>query len=353
MDIYVLDSTFNRIDIIDEYESCIWNIKYFDVSDFELYISASCENIKLLKHNNYLVRDKDVVAGCMHNVMIIEKIVTQSDVENGDYLIITGRDLRSIAGRRIIWPQTILNEPVEAAMRTLLYYNIINPSIESRKIDNVTFGELEVSTDVINQQVTGDNLQEYITKTLTIYGIGWRCCVNENKEIVFDFYKGVDRSINQSDNPRVVFSPDNENILNCDYSMDYTDYKNVAVVAGEGEGINRRNITLNVYHGMDRYELFVDARNVSSNDGEISDTDYLTMLSREGTTKLKEHTKVEEFEGEIEPNNMYVYGVDYNLGDIVTITNLYEVTANPRIIGVIESFSNEGESIIPTFSAWI
>lgn len=50
--------------------------------------------------------------------------------------------------------------------------------------------------------------------------------------------------------------------------------------------------------------------------------------------------------------NMYIYGRDFELGDIVTVSNIYEITSNTRIIGVIESNSNEGESIIPTFGSW-
>ena len=58
------------------------------------------------------------------------------------------------------------------------------------------------------------------------------------------------------------------------------------------------------------------------------------------------------FEGEIETMNMYIYGRDFELGDIVTVSNMYEITSNTRIIGVIESNSNEGECIIPTFGSW-
>ncbi|MBD4334825.1 hypothetical protein GUH15_01775, partial [Xanthomonas citri pv. citri] len=83
---------------------------------------------------------------------------------------------------------------------------------------------------------TGDNLSEYIVSVLTAYGIGWRAYVNNNGNIEIEFYKGVNRSVGQTDNAHVIFSPDNENILNSTYSVDYSNYKNVALVAGEGEG---------------------------------------------------------------------------------------------------------------------
>lgn len=352
MDIFVLNSNFERIALMDEYESCIWNIKYFDVGDFELYISASCENIKLLQRGHYLVRDKDIVAGCMYNVMIIEKIETQTDIENGDHLIVTGRELKSIVGRRIIWSQTNINGKVEVAMRKLLTDHIIAPADSARKIDNVILGELMGYPETMKQQVTGDNLLEYMTKVLTTYGIGWKCCLNENRQMVFSFYKGVDRSLSQDDNPHIVFSAENENILNSDHMVDYSAYKNVALIAGEGEGLARKTASIGTATGLDRYELYVDQRDASTNEGEITEDEYTEMLKQSGNEALGEHKMVETFEGEIEPHAMYVYGEDYQLGDIVTVTNLYDVTSNPRIIGVIESYSDEGESIIPTFSTW-
>lgn len=352
MDIYILNSDFERIALADEYESAIWNIGYFNMSDFELYISASCENIRLLKRGNYLVRDKDIVAGCMSNVMIVEKVETQTDIENGDHLIVTGRDLRSIVGRRIIWSQTNINGKVELAMRHLLTDHIINPADSDRKIDNVILGDLMGYPETMKQQVTGDNLLEYMVKVLTTYGIGWKCCLNENRQIVFSFYKGVDRSLSQDDNPHIVFSAENENILNSDHTIDYSEYKNVALVAGEGEGLARKTASIGTATGLDRYELYVDQRDASTNEGEITEDEYTEMLKQSGNEALGEHKMVETFEGEIEPHAMYVYGEDYQLGDIVTVTNLYDVTSNPRIIGVIESYSDEGESIIPTFSTW-
>lgn len=353
MDIYVLDSKFNRINIIESYESAIWNIKYFEAGDFELYIPASCENIRLLKKGNYLVRDKDVVAGCMYNVMVIEKVETNTDIENGDHLTVTGRDLKCITERRIIWNQTNLNEKVEIAMRRLLSENIIDPDDPKRKIDGVVLGELNNFPETMKQQVTRANLMEYMVKVLTTYGIGWGCCITEERKIRFNFYKGVDRSIDQHEYPHIVFSPDNENILNSDHVTDYTGYKNVALVAGEGEGKARKTASVGDAAGMERYEVYVDQRDASTNEGEITEDEYLKMLQESGYEALGEAKMVESFEGEIEPSDMFIYGKDYNLGDIVTVSNMYEVTANPRIIGVIESNSDEGESVIPTFSSWI
>ena len=353
MDLYVLNSDFARIGLVDEYGSIIWNVKYFEIGDFELYLSATSSNISLLKRGNCLVRDKDIIGDELHNVMVIEKIELKTDAEEGDHLIVTGRDLRSIIGRRIVWNQTNLSGKVEMELRRLLTENVISPTDAARKIEKVTLGELRGFSETMEQQVTYTNLSEYIVGVLTTYGIGWRCIVTADKQIRIDFYKGADRSEAQEENPHIIFSPDNENILNSDYYEDYAQYKNVALVAGEGEGTARKRTTVGAdSEGLDRYELCVDARDTSSNDGEISEQEYQKLLELNGLEKLEQSKQVESFSGEIEPNGMYVYGEDYDLGDIVTVSNLYGMSANPRIIGVIESYSDEGESVIPSFNSW-
>ena len=41
--------------------------------------------------------------------------------------------------------------------------------------------------------------------------------VLQNGELVFKIYEGVDKSIEQSENPRVIFSQEYENLYSCEY----------------------------------------------------------------------------------------------------------------------------------------
>ena len=103
--------------------------------------------------------------------------------------------------------------------------------------------------------------------------------------------------------------------------------------------------------GLDRYELYVDSRNSSTNDGEIAESEYLNMLIEEGSETLSDDANkvTEHFEGEIEVLGNYVFGVDYFLGDIVQVINEYGHEKATRIIEVIESEDENGTSVIPTF----
>lgn len=352
MDVYVLDKSFNVIDVVDNYESCIWNIYYFGVGDFELYLPATTRNISLLQAGRYLVRDKDLIDGNMYNVMIIRKLNITTDIEQGNYLTVTGKCLKSILQRRIVWTQTILSGKVENCLRLLISENAINPVIAERKITQLTLGELKGFTETMRKQLTGDNLGDAVVDICTTYGMGWRVYVNSSKRMVVEFFKGLDRSDNQSDNARVTFSTDYDTLLSSNYTLDTEEYKNVALVAGEGEGSARKTVSVGTASDLERYEIYVDSRDSSTNDGEITQTEYYEQLKEAGVDELETRKYTESFEGEIEPYSNYIYGVDYHLGDIVNVKNEYGVTATPRIIGVIESNSDEGVSVIPTFSDW-
>jgi len=355
MDVYVLDKTLKVQGICDDYKSIIWTPRYYVAGDFELYLPATDKNIRLLKEDSFVVRDKDITLNgstvIRKNVMIIEKVQVTTDVENGNYLIVTGRCLKSLLARRIVWQQTTLTGLVEVALQRIVTDNAISPVITSRKIPGLKLGQQKDFTETIDRQVTGDNLYDFVCEVCTTYGMGWEIYA-AGTDLIFELYKGTDRSYNQSKNAFVVFSPDFDNLLTTDYQYDKSNYKNVALVAGEGEGLDRKTVTVGSSSGLDRYEIFVDSRDVSSNDGEIGTVDYESMLTEQGEEALsdKANTITESIEGQIETSSNYQYEKDYFLGDIVQIINEYGIGMAARITEVIENEDDTGKNTIPTFS---
>ena len=126
----------------------------------------------------------------------------------------------------------------------------------------------------------------------------------------------------------------------------------MALIGGEGEGTERKYRTVGDAQGLNRYELFVDAKDISSNNGEIELAEYNKLLDERGYEKLEEQQITEEFTGEVEATRMYRYKEHYDLGDIVQVENEYEILASPRILEVIESQNENGYRVVPTFGAW-
>lgn len=348
MDIYVLNQSFEIIDVVDTYQSLIWTSRYYNYGDFEMLIPASAANLELLTCSNCLHRSDNEVG------MIIDKIQIKTDSETGNYFIVSGKSFESILNRRIIWNQTSFSGTVENLIRKLINENAINPSDSARKINNLILGPSQGYSETIEKQITGDNLGEAISALCTTYGYGYKITLTDSKKLQFDLYKGVDHSYQQTTNPYVVFSPTYDNLINSNYEKNKSNFANVALVAGEGEGASRKTATVGTASGFDRYELFVDARDVSSNNGEetITPEKYNAMLVERGQDSLSERGLTEGFEGEVDTTTTYPYKEAWNLGDTVQVENEYGISASPQIIEVIESDSKDGYSIIPTFATW-
>lgn len=342
MEFYIRNTENELVGVLDTFSSAIWTPRYFDVGDFEIMVPASSEAIGLLCEDRLITRLDDDMVG------VIEHVKLTTDDEEGDFLLVSGRDAKCILGRRIVWNQTNLSGKVESCIRRLIEENVINPSDSARKIQNFVLGDLKGFTETMQMQVTGDNLLEVITKICQTYGFGFSVTLKSGN-FVFDLYKGADRSFDQSVNPRVKFSPEFENVITVEYESDRSNVRNVALVAGEGEGIERKTVSVGSGSGLSRHELFVDARDVSTNNGEIDAATYNAMLSERGTEKLTEFGVITSFFGQVEPSVNYEYKVDYFLGDIVQIENEYGVTAPQRITEIIECEDEEGHSITPTF----
>ena len=348
MNIYVINTNLERVAVIDAYSSIIWDNRYFECGEFELYLQATLELIDTLKEDYYLIREGDE-----SNAMIIEALETQTDVDDGNYLLVKGRCLKSIVYRRVIWEQTALSGRVETCIERLLNENIINPKIADRKISNFSIGDMAATGQIMTAQYTGNNLGETITAICQTYGIGWRVDLDlERKKFIFVLYIGTDRSYRQDVCPWVVFSNDYENLLTTVYTYDKSAYANIARVAGEGEGVARRVTTVGSAAGLQRREIFVDARDVSSNDGEMTDAEYYAQLTQRGIENLSENAETHNFEGET-VDYTYKYGEDYGLGDIVEVVNEYGMQAATRVLEVIESEDDGGKYTIPTFSDYI
>lgn len=344
MEINVLNKEFEKIAVIDSFTSLIWCKRYFDIGALDLEIEATTETLATFKRGYYITRDDDDA------IFRIEAIELDTTNDEGNSLIIGAVDCKKILNQRIIWDQVNWGAgTVEDFIRYLVLYNVVNVPF-ARKILNFEMQPKKGFTETIEQQVTYDLLGDKIIEICKAYGYGWKILFFNNA-FHFDLYKGLDRSIDQSANSKVIFSPEYENLTSSRYNEDTSDYRNVALVAGEGEGVERKKRTVGSATGLDRYELFVDASGISRNEGteeEIDLPDYYEALINEGKGKLAEHIVTTSFEGEVNSDS-YRYKTDYDLGDIVTVKNQYGITVNARITEVIETWDNEGYTCEPKF----
>ena len=347
MDIYAADEKMNTVAVIDYCKSVIWHSKYCGAGDFELMIPMMPAGAYLLEtiKEGYFFYRKD-----SKTVMMAQKIELKTNVESGDYLLISGASAECLIGRRIIWQQTNLSGKVCDCVKRLMNENLIDPADARRRIDIIKMGQGVSVETTMQKQVTGNNLSDSVEEILSTYGLGY-CLeykvIGKPGAMQFKILQGADRSVgNKQGNPAVRFSPEFDNVLASDFAEDYTALKNVALVAGEGEGTARRSVTVGEGSGLTRRELYVDSRNTSSNDGEISDADYNSMLQQEGVDALSQTQVTRTFAGEIEPDVNYHYGTDYFIGDIITVQNEYNIGFRARIAEIVENDDSDGYAMV-------
>lgn len=351
MDIYVLDGLNGIVGIVDTFESSIWTVQYFAQNDFQLITAGTDANIDLLQEGRLLVRGEDMTEDEYKNVMMIEKIQLDFDPEKGWVLTVTGKGLKTLVGRRIVWNQTTMTGSVEKAIRQVITDNIISPKDTARTINNFVLGMEQGFTDTADIQLLGENIAEWLEATCQIYGYGWDVYIS-NGNYVFYLYKGTDRSFSQDAVAPVIFSPEYDNLLSSSYTYNKGDFRNAALIGGEGEGINQRTATIGTAAGLDRYEAYVDGSSVSSNGEIITVEQYTQLLKDYGQEQLTDTAFIETFDGEIIPDGVYMINKDYFLGDLVQIVNEKGISAVPRIIEIIYSEDETGTAVIPTFSEW-
>lgn len=349
MELLVLNTNYESIAVLDTYESLIWTDRYNSYGDFEMFFAMDESSLEYLKEDNYLwLKDSE-------HTMIIEDIRIDADTEDGNHLVVTGRSLESILERRIIWGQRVFTGNLQTAIQTMLNESIISPSIADRKISNFRFvasTDPKITSLTIDNQYTGDDLYTVIKGLCEENNIGFKIILADDNWFEFSLYAGVDHSYDQTENPYVVFSPNFENIINSNYFSSKASYRNVTLVAGEGEGTARKTTVVGSGSGLNRREVFTDARDISSEteDGvTLSDTEYYAQLRSKGLKTIADHPITTAFEGEVEVTRLFKYGEDFYIGDIVQIANEYGNEGSAYISELIISRSEAGLSVYPTF----
>lgn len=348
LDLLVLDENYQSIAIFDVFDSLIWVDRYNEYGDFEIFIPVSEEVL------SYLQKDYYVYFKESEHLMIIEDIKIVSDIEEGNYLIVTGRSLESILDRRIIWEQTVLTGNFQNGIQSLLNSSIINPTITDRKISNFIF---EASTDLAITSLEFDvqinrglNLYEVIRDLCVERNIGFKVILNDNNQFVFSLYAGEDRSYEQSVNPYVVFSQGFDNLVEVNYSESKRLHKNVTLVAGEGDEMDRKSTIVGVQQGLVRREMYSNASEISqSNQGvTMTDAEYVLQLIQRGKVDLSKAIVHKDIDCKIDNTSpMFEYKDDYFMGDLVQINVGYGIETRARVVEMMYSVSHEGVESYP------
>ena len=173
MNIYIMNGTSGIADIVDVFQSVIWNMQFYGRGDLELVVPATEKNLNTLKEGVFLVREEDIGNNRFDNVMRVEGINLTFNVEEGWILTLTGKSLKNILSQRVIWYQTNLSGSVEKGIRQVLTENVVSPTDTARKIDDFILDTENGFPETFDVQLLGENIGEWVEETCKAYGYGW------------------------------------------------------------------------------------------------------------------------------------------------------------------------------------
>lgn len=269
--------------------------------------------------------------------------VQQKDDFHG--ITIHGKSLLDVLRKRCIWGLYTKKGSLLEVFQDMVNTNFISPTDPSRCIPTVALDNSSVLEGSLSYQKTGGYVIDALEALLSDKEFGIQALLDTHlKKIRLYLYRG--RTI------PFAFSDSNGMLIAPEIVRDATNHKTTALVAGEGEGLLRRYISIGTEEsGWDRNELFVDARDLqsTSSDGqELSDEEYFSILTQRGVEKLSAHTLVESFQSDISLQGYSLF-VDYSPGDLITVKHSLGVVAERRIESILLTNSGGTEEISVEF----
>lgn len=341
----IINHKFERLGVINKFDMIQYNPKYSGIGSFELSCALNEENKSLIVEDNILWIE-DEYAG------VIQYIDKSSDNE----IKAKGKLLSVVLNWRTVIKTYEANKLTTGIFEELVRLNFM--ADDERKIEGFTFINNVIDNTAIRYQVTGKSLSDIFQPLSETYDIGYEVYLNmEEKAFEFTLFRGKDLTIGNKDgNKPVIFGTDFNNILKSEYVSDNNNYRNVAYVAGEGEGENRVVVEVKQTEsaGFFRREIVVDARDIqkANSISRMTDEEYNELLQQRGKEKLSEFRKVESYDAELmsDARTGFVYGKDYFLGDTVSVIDKnLGVMLSAKITEATITFAEDGYTVEPTF----
>ena len=201
---------------------------------------------------------------------------------------------------------------------------------------------LELGTEygfdtVFDKQTSGGSVFDYCQTIGQACDLGFRVILSgtgSSKKLLFECFR-------PTFDPNNRYSPKGGNLLNAGWSFADTDYANVALVQGAGEGSQRATCWVGDVDstGADRREIYIDARDIQP-DKEKGETtasqSYLDKLADRGGQKLLAQLRIGNIEFDVDDDALAV-------GDVLRV-NLPQLgyTAMVRVADIITESQSSG-----------
>lgn len=387
MELYTLNRSLLRTNVIDNFHSFIWTERYYGDGDFELVVPATTEMIQKLPTGQLLSLNES------DEVMLLETL----NIENGQlkgngisllpwlnnrfirvsqkhedrYWHLTGPPGKILWD--IIWNMTSPNSPyllndITPGVPNPARIPIGIPQPWRLALPNLRLLDYYGLDPVVSIAVPFGPVYDALKEIATTYEIGMQAILQYANDtgfsIGFRSYIGTDRTSKQTVYPIVRFSPQMDSFtnikelqsiaalktdvysfapgLNPEKDEDGNDKPDLRTIPGES------HVPGSWPSGFDLRALLVFAEDITTDMiGGNPDT-LVNVLNSRALDALTNNKSIKAVDGEIVPESQFQYGIHYNLGDLIEVQGNSGLVQTARITEYIRSQDSSGEKTYPT-----
>ena len=243
MNLIILDQNFDTLGVVSVFNTLIWDRRYYASGLFELHTPA--EFFTLMNTGRYLYRnDRDELG-------VIREVNFARDAKGARTAYCKGYFSEELLNGRVLNTQISLTGTPEAIGRKMVDRYVINPSDADRKIPQVKLGELKGIGTSVTVTATGDNLGDKLYEIEKTQELSHRLRYDYlNNDLIFEVWKGKDRTDDQTENSWAIFSDSFSNavkVKRAGFGQAYYDAYANTTTTPEKEEITMSNSPLVTY----------------------------------------------------------------------------------------------------------
>ncbi len=295
----VLDAdTLVRVGWVDVWVSLYWDSPYYSEGGFTLEVRPTDENLQLLTEGRWLVRRDE-------SPRVPMRICSRTNQNMDANLVVSGYPATWLLTKRVS-AVSIKSQNAEAAMRNLVS--------AAKSWPRLALGTEYGFDTTFEKQTSGGTVFDYCKTIGQACDLGFRIVLDgkgSSKRLLFECFR-------PTFDPNSRYSPKWGNLLNTGWSFADTDYANVALVQGAGEGDQRATCWVGDVDstGADRREIYIDARDIQPDEekGETTASQsYLDKLADRGGQKLLAQLRTGSIEFDVDDDALAV-------GDVLRVS---------------------------------
>lgn len=343
-------NNYNKYELIgqiDEIESLLIVYKYVSVSTFTLTVPYTPQVSSYLQVNNMLTIHSPETLGVENTEPFI---ITTKKLEESNGVVtlqVSGKNpLFWLSKRLCLLPNYGFTDTTpEVIAKTYVANNCAQYAPTQRQYPNLTTAPVQGLGDPITFTNTEDypTILDVCETVLNARNLGQNVTFNlSTQTFQYNVFEGADRTINQSQNSAVVFSPNLNNLQSQSYTHSISNFANVVYVYGQ-IGDTTETVIVGEASGFNRYETSTSGTLEQGSAVTLTKNNYKEVFSVIGENTLVTQAETKNLIGTIQLSSDFQLNIDFSLGDSVTyLNNEWGIQENVMIRELRLQYSTNG-----------